>query len=103
MTNSPMYTDMMGNNQAAPMPTATTWSQCQVQVSAQALIKCEAAMHHGDPEAELLHDNLSADLKFTISNNMLLLEGTINFSECAKQFDLAILEAHEATDQQYCY
>jgi nicotinate-nucleotide pyrophosphorylase len=75
----------------------------EIQKAALSLIKCEAAVHAGNPEAEAAFDDLSANLKFEISNNMFLVKGTIILRECAKQFDLAILAAHESTQQRYCY
>lgn len=98
-----MFRDMMKANSAAPFTGAPSWTEEKVEAAALALIKCEAGMHHGDPASEDAFEDLAADLKFTISNNMLLTTGTIVLRECAKLFDLAILAAHEATDQQYCY
>ena len=102
MNQSPMYKDMC-NQQNVDPDFAEKLLGGDIQKAALALIKCEAAIHHGSHEAECHFDNLSSDLKFAISNTMLLEEGTIILRECAKRFDLAIMSAHESTNQRYCY
>lgn len=102
MNQSPMYKDMCGQQNVDPNFAEKLLDQ-DIHEAALALIKCEAAMHQGSHEAECHFDNLSADLRFQISNGMLLKEGTIVLRECAKRFDLAILDAHAATNHRYSY